>query len=115
MTFTTYDQKPVDPCNDPDLVYYTQAQYDAAKCDSSSSHSQVEIGIYFNDVWAYKLCDQHNASSQTTVKSERYFDTQCEGSGWENWHPGAKQGGCLIELGTLVSLMVSIRYTISNI
>lgn len=97
LSFTTYEDKPVNPCNDVEGKYYT----DRSMCVNGTDYSQIEIGVYYNDLWAYRLCDMYN-STNTTGETGRYFDTQCEGEGWVNWHIGAREGGCTIELGSLV-------------
>jgi hypothetical protein len=67
LEFTTYDEKPVDPCQDYEGKYYTAAE--RSSCTNSSS-ALINIGIIYNDVWAYKLCPV-NKSSET---STRYFN-----------------------------------------
>lgn len=62
----------------------------------------MNIALVYNDVWAYKLCNA------TSTPPERYFDTPCEESGWILLHAGAHEGGCLIQLGILVRLLVSL-------
>jgi len=101
IVFTTYDEKPVNPCNDPDNLYYTIDEQ--TNCNLSSA-GLVDIGLVYNDVWAYKLC---NATSDPP---ERGFDTACEDSGWVSLHPGALQGGCTIQLGIEVCTVPSERY-----
>ena len=111
--FTTYDERPVNPCNDPLQIYYspeeqancnfTQTNVNGTSFNSQNSqYSEVDIGLIYNDVWAYKVC---NTSS---IPPERGFDTACEDTGWVLWHPGALQGGCVIELG----IEVWIYYTL---
>ncbi len=93
MVFTTYDKKPVSACFDKDNLYFTKEQQAEARC--TGNESNVVVGTFYNDVWAYDLnCD-------------RYFDGPCEGSGWVIWHPGALEGGCIIQLGIEVSLKFS--------
>ncbi len=114
MTFTTYDEKPVNPCNDYNNTYYTPLQQKQAGCKLIEVHdevktdfnyySQVQVGVFYNDVWAYRLCDVKKPTDPPE-KLGRYFDTQCEGEGWLNWHSGALEGGCQFELGTLVSCL----------
>lgn len=101
MIFTTYDEKPVNACNDPKNDYYTTEEQSG--CNYTTS-SQINIGLIYNDVWAYKLC---NASSNPP---ERFFDQSCNSTGWELWHPGAAEGGCAIELGIEVCTVPSERY-----
>ncbi len=95
IVFTTYDQRPVNPCNDPTNEYYTVEEQKAANCNttSNSATSEVNIALSYNDVWAYRLCQQGGNLS------ERSFDGACNSTGWELWHPGAREGGCVIELG----------------
>eukprot|EP00981_Chlorochromonas_danica_P008064 scaffold1949_cov176-Ochromonas_danica.AAC.7 len=99
MEFTTYDQKPVDPCDDPNQIYYDAS--DQTSCNFSTA-SIVNVGVVYNDVWAYRLC---NSSS-----GERDYDDACVSNGWELWHQGAKEGGCAIELGIEVCTVPSERY-----
>lgn len=91
IEFTTYDEKPVDKCNDKSNKYYSAA--DRKGCNYNST-SQIDIGLFYNDVWAYKVCKQ----------TERGFDSACETNGWVSWNAGALEGGCAIELGILVLL-----------
>lgn len=97
IQFTTYDEKPVNPCDDPDGIYYTAAEQDG--CNFTTS-SLTNIGLTYNDVWAYKLCNQ----------SERSFDGACNNTGWIMVYPGAAQGGCNIELGITVCTAPSERF-----
>eukprot|EP01035_Chromulina_nebulosa_P018558 gene18558-24281_t len=91
IIFTTYDQKPVNPCTDATGEYYTAEQ--RASCTTNATEAAlIDIGIIYNDVWAYKLCEQ----------SDRIFDGPCENTGWIQWHPGGLQGDCTIELGITV-------------
>ena len=99
IVFTTYDEKPVSPCNDFSNTYYTVTEQTAANCNkSSTATSEVNIAQTYNDVWAYRLCEQGGNNSK------RSFDGPCNGTGWELWSPGALQGGCVIELGIEVSV-----------
>ena len=118
MTFTTYNDKPVNPCNDYNNTYYTVLQQKQAGCKDIqvnqtskvdyNYYSQVQVGVFYNDVWAYRMCGYK--TNHSSNQPGRYFDTQCEGEGWLNWHPGALEGGCQFELGTLVRLTSSIFY-----
>lgn len=99
IEFTTYDDRPVDPCNDPDNKYYDEA--DQANCNFTTA-SIVSVGVMYNDVWAYRLCNQ--------TAGERDFDGPCVENGWELWHGGAKEGGCVIQLGIEVCTVPSERY-----
>jgi hypothetical protein len=82
--------------------------YVKAGCTNTTDYSNIEIGVYYNDVWAYRLCDVYNAAGAN--KPARYFDTQCEGEGWVALSVGAKEGGCVIELGSLICNTPSERY-----
>ncbi|RYY89738.1 hypothetical protein EON63_00135 [archaeon] len=99
VEFSTYDKKPVNPCNDPRGEYYSAEEREG--CDFTAS-SIVNIGLMYNDVWAYKLCNQ--------TSGERDFDGACQETGWELWHAGALQGGCVIQLGIEVCTVPSERY-----
>jgi hypothetical protein len=70
LSFTTYDQKPVNPCNDPQNNYYTQAQ--TSNCNFSTA-SIINVGVFYNDVWAYRIC---NSSG---INQHRYADQACIG------------------------------------
>jgi hypothetical protein len=104
IVFTTYDQKPVNPCNDPLNYYYSKEEREGCNYNTSST---VDIGLVYNDVWAYRICPQDTA----THRGERDFDHPCRESGWELWHAGALQGGCAIELGIEVSFSFYNRYS----
>ena len=91
IAFTTYTEKPVSPCNDPENVYWSKA--DKVNCGSQTD--LVRVGVIYNDVWAYKITGNKNKAAGCG----RYFDGPCENMGWVLWHPGALQGGCLIQLG----------------
>ena len=90
IVFTTYDEKPVDKCNDVKNLFYTKEE--TAGCDYNTT-STIDVGLIYNDVWAYKVCN---------IGTERNFDTPCVETGWECWFVGAPQGGCTIQLGILV-------------
>lgn len=107
LEFTTYDEKPVNACFDYTGKYYSAAE--RAGCNTTAASSaEINIGIIYNDVWAYKLCPINGTTD--TTDPQRYFDGPCEGSGWVLWHPGALQGGCVIELGIEVCNVPSERY-----
>ena len=89
-TFTTYDQKPVSACYDLTNAYFTKEQQIIAGCTGNETH--ITVGTFYNDVWAYNM------------QCNRYWNGPCEGTGWVIWHPGAREGGCSVELGILVSL-----------
>lgn len=97
IQFTTYDEKPVNPCDDPEGKYYSELEREG--CNYTTS-SLTNIGLSYNDVWAYKLCNQ----------TERSFDGPCNNTGWIMVYPGASQGGCNIELGITVCTAPSERY-----
>jgi hypothetical protein len=99
IQFVTYDEKPVDKCNDPKQIYYTEAEQTG--CNFSTAGTQ-DFDLAYNDVWAYKLCSKE--------LGERNFDGPCESGGWEIWHNGAPEGGCSIELGIKVCTVPSERY-----
>ena len=90
IEFTTYDERPVNPCNDFAGKYYDAAERAGCEINSTAS-SLIDIGLIYNDVWAYKLCNPVPPNNYTFP--ERGFDTPCVDSGWVLWHPGALQGG----------------------
>jgi hypothetical protein len=91
LEFTTYDQKPVSPCNDPQGLFYTVEE--RKSCSSEKNFSIINVGMFYNDVWAYKICNPASATP------ERLWDQACNDTGWEVWNVGAAEGGCRIELG----------------
>eukprot|EP01036_Dinobryon_divergens_P033211 gene33211-42946_t len=101
IVFTTYDQKPVDKCNDINNEYYTKA--DQKTCSGNvNDTSIIDVGLFYNDVWAYKVCMPGPLG--------RNWDGACVETGWELWSPGAAEGGCTIQLGILVCTTPSERY-----
>jgi hypothetical protein len=72
--------------------YYTAAE--RTSCNNSTE-SIIDVGLFYNDIWAYKVCNS---------STERQWDEACNENGWELWHPGAREGGCQIELGIEVKL-----------
>lgn len=118
LNITTYDKKPVDPCfDDPSNPYYTQDEVAARNCEASSSN--VPVGFIYNDVWAYKVfptrTPQEAQASNGTDEANRFecqrtWDSPCIESGWISWHPGALEGGCVIQLGIEVCTVPSERY-----
>eukprot|EP00605_Chrysophyceae_sp_TOSAG23-4_P000108 GSChrysophyteH1.ASY1.ANO1.118.1 assembled CDS len=175
VVFTTYRDKPVNACNDIEEKYYTSEE--RAGCNFTES-SRINVGIFYNDVWAYKMCERSiepqstpgygplDGSIKAAVDSllpkvelgsnpsdnvdgtyldvpidcvfcththltsgtpeqallfdrtaalqnaspKRYFDEPCEDGGWLLIHPGAPEGGCVIQLGILVCNVPSERY-----
>ena len=170
LQFTTYDKRPVNPCNDVTGQWYTEKE--RASCTYNSSRPNVgvnpaliNVGIFYNDVWAYRMCPRSNAEGkvsdgqhlpgqvavpQITLKllsnhsvplpltahpythsthpchnhshtvspssqwfthtyQRRWADLPCLGEGWVLWEPGAREGGCLMELGTTVCTTPSER------
>ena len=123
VVFTTYRDKPVNACNDIEEKYYTSEE--RTGCNFTES-SRIDVGIFYNDVWAYKMCEQSIEPASTpgvgpldgydrsTIDPNqqygRYFDEPCEKSGWLLLHPGAPEGGCVIQLGILVCNVPSERY-----
>jgi hypothetical protein len=59
IRFTTYTDKPVNPCNDKTGEYYTIEQRNRIGCDNTTDYSMIDVGVFYNDVWAYKLCGVH--------------------------------------------------------
>ena len=57
LQFTTYDQKPVNPCNDVNGTYYTAEE--RSTCSNTTDPNIIPVGVYYNDVWAYKLCKKY--------------------------------------------------------
>lgn len=102
IIFTTYDNKSVNPCDD-NGQYYSESQ--RSGCDVNHT-SMIDVGSFYNDVWAYKLCDEFADSP------ERVFAHPCINNGWELWHPGGLEGGCNIELGILVSIFAALMLCI---
>jgi hypothetical protein len=118
IEFTTYTDKPVNACNDITGEYYTEAEREGCDYDETSL---IDIGIFYNDVWAYKMCTRSLEPESTpgygpldtpTVPTnpDRFFDGPCLSSGWILLHPGAPEGGCVIQLGILVCNVPSERY-----
>lgn len=101
IVFTTYDERPVNPCNDPKNEYYTVEEQKG--CNFTSS-SLVSIGLIYNDVWAYKLCNPKGPNP------ERGFDTPCKETGWLLWHAGAPQGGALTNIAVPTKFRLLIMY-----
>ena len=112
ITFGTYTDMPVNPCNDINNTYYSKA--DTANCAADrSQYSKINVGIIYNDVWAYRLCETNITKAcppNQPCKDRRYFDSSCELSGWINLNSGAPEGGCNIQLGILVCTHPSERY-----
>eukprot|EP01038_Epipyxis_sp_PR26KG_P011787 gene11787-15773_t len=100
ISFSTYDKKPVNPCDDTTGEYYSVSE--RRNCNDSTSI--IDIGLIYNDVWAYKVC------SSNSTPPERGFDSACNETGWEIWHSGANEGGCTIELGIEVCTVPSERF-----
>lgn len=118
ISFGTYTDMPVNPCNDIDNIYYSKEQ--TASCSANrAQYSQINVGVIYNDMWAYRLCPVSNQHCKDTVdqsgqpklcSDRRHFDSSCESSGWINLDPGAPEGGCNIQLGILVCTHPSERY-----
>ena len=72
----------MNPCTAQGYKYWSAAEQ--AGCNFTTA-SEVDIGLIYNDVWAYKLCNATNG--------ERGFDSACKETGWVVWHVGALQGG----------------------
>lgn len=109
ISFTTYTEKPVQPCFDYDLKFWSKE--DQKNCDKQSAN--IPVGVIYNDVWAYKITGNKNVPAQ--VGCNRYFDGPCENMGWVLWHTGALQGGCLIQLGIEVCNVPSGKYFVDII
>ena len=105
--FTTYKDRPINPCFDFEGVYYLESERKKLCTTKDSNNSLVNIGSYYNDVWAYVLCERGNTSSTT---AKRFWDSPCIDGGWVNLHPGAREGGCVIQLGVLVCNVPSERF-----
>jgi hypothetical protein len=52
IIFTTYDQKPVNPCNDPNHTYYSIEESVGCDFGNSSTAGIIDVGMIYNDVWA---------------------------------------------------------------
>ena len=120
IVFTTYDDKPVNACNDLEGLYYTVEE--RTGCNFTDS-SRINIGMIYNDVWAYKMCDRSPEPESTpgfgpldgytippSWSASRFYDEPCIDGGWLLLHPGAPEGGCVIQLGILVCNVPSERY-----
>lgn len=118
LVFSTYDDKPVNACNDIAGTYYTEAE--RAGCDYDEA-SLIVAGVFYNDVWAYKMCTRSQEPYSTPgfgpldtfsapSDPKRYFDSPCVDGGWLLWDAGASEGGCVIQLGILVCTRPSERY-----
>lgn len=101
LRFTTYDERPVNPCNDVEKKYYDENEY--VGCDFSTS-GQIDVGQIYNDVWAYKLCNANGTDP------ERGFDTACKDTGWVLWHAGALQGGMLMYICMFIYNTVLLNF-----
>jgi hypothetical protein len=66
------------------------------------------VGIFYNDVWAYKLCESRDDNGIAN-------ETSCFEEGWTLWHPGARQGGCVIGLSGLVILFFECFFSLMKI
>jgi hypothetical protein len=126
MMFTTYDDKPLNPCLDKDNLYYSVEQQAGCKClpddldcvdgTYDADYGMSEVAVIYNDVWAYRMCDREPpecsiAETNGVARPGRCFNTPCEDSGWVILHPGALEGGCVIQLGILVCNVPSERYS----
>lgn len=117
IAFTTYDQKPVSPCNDAEeQIYWTLTEEEKQAC-LDDPIDKINVGVIYNDVWAYKITGPRHGLSGKNIDRDRiepgcdrYDDDACEDSGWVLWHPGAREGGCLIQLGIEVCNVPSERY-----
>lgn len=90
IRFSTYDQKPVNPCND-NGTFYSLEERKGCNLTNIEATSLIDVGLIYNDVWAYKLCNPNIPVGAT--EPERGFDGACKETGWVLWHPGAQQGG----------------------
>lgn len=119
LVFTTYEDKPVNACNDLTGTYYTEEE--RAGCDYNEA-SLITAGVFYNDVWAYKMCTRSQEPYSTPgfgpldtftapTDPSRFFDSPCIDSGWLLLHAGAQEGGCVIQLGILVCNVPSERYS----
>lgn len=79
-SFTTYEDHPMYSCSLNGSQVTNSTYY--GHCDNN-----VEVGLYYNDVWAYEL------------NCTRYYDKPCEDRGWEILHPGAFNAECRIVMG----------------
>ena len=125
IKFTTYDERPVDRCNDREnQIYYTLTDEQIEECDKKIKDNKnravkdIDVGVIYNDVWAYKITGPRHGRDgdginelRTEPGCNRYDDGACEdGDGWVLWHAGAPEGGCLIQLGIEVCTVPSERY-----
>ena len=105
VKFTTYEEKPVNPCDDVNGTFYTSGQ--RTQCLNTTDYLDINVGFIYNDVWAYRLCPIAKTASQDG-SHHRFFDAPCISEGWVVWHTGAREGGCYIELGVTVSILYHI-------
>lgn len=87
LEFKTYDQKPVRTCDDG---------------ISEEECYTIQIGTYFNDVWAYPLNCSQSGSDGGCASGD--------GSGWRLVHPNADMGGCELRNGTSVCTHPNERF-----
>lgn len=98
----------MNPCNDHASEFYSlDERLNIYGCSNTTDSRYIPVGVYYNDVWAYQLCPTATSATMPQGNSsrggQRYWDTACEGQGWINMHAGAIEGGCVIQLGILVS------------
>ena len=65
LQFTTYDQRPVNPCNDVAGHYYTAKE--RAGCQTNTTNpALINVGIFYNDVWAYRMCPRNHSEGKVS-------------------------------------------------
>jgi len=79
-SFTTYEDLPMYTCTVNGTDINNSSYY--GTCENT-----VEVGVYYNDVWAYDL------------NCTRYDDGACVKTGWQILHPGAIDAECKIVIG----------------
>lgn len=111
FVFTTYDKMPVNLCFD-DGTYYDIKEIEEKCKTPESKDPDIDIGIIYNDVWAYIMCPFDDGNNNVNY-NRRYWDSPCvgTGSGWIVLNIGALEGGCVIQLGFLVCTHPSERYS----
>jgi len=88
LEFLTYDQNPVNECNEETSNSSSSPySFTGTSTENGNCSNYVTVGLYYNDVWEYDL------------DCERYGDGPCEDRGWKVMHAGATHGGCSYYLG----------------
>lgn len=100
IEFVSYDRNPIID----GTCFLTNASIPSAWSNDAQNESQyvcenqIDVGLYFNDVWAYEL------------NCTRYADTPCADSTWHTLNVGAHRGGCRYVLGREICTHPSERW-----